>query len=125
MTDPMNVAKHAHTVQISDQLQLAAQNASAVLAGLPAAMERMLNATPEQRAEWRRQAELHEAEEARQRAEERAAVVPAPLSMGALLAKMGWSREYAEHLVQPYCECRDDIDGWSYCQHAEDLGFAP
>ncbi len=126
MTEPTNVAKHGITVTLSAGL-LAGMNrgASGLLASLPAAADRLLNATPEQRAEWRRRSEFREAEVARQRATERAEADVVPLTVDALLAKMGWSREYAEHLVQPYCECGDDIDGWSYCQHARDLGLAP
>lgn len=38
-------------------------------------------------------------------------------------------REYAEHLVQGYCECeldpgwRDDAGAWGLCAHAIDEGF--
>lgn len=35
----------------------------------------------------------------------------------------GFTREYAEHLVQPYCYCEDGMDGWDYCQHARDEGL--
>lgn len=126
MTDePMTVTKHGTPVNLSEELLRAGQAAAEVFRGLPAALDRALNATPEQRARWAAEAQRRQDEEQRQRAEERAAVVPVPLTLGALLAKMGWSREYAEHLVQPYCECGDDIDGWSYCRHAEDLGLAP
>lgn len=32
--------------------------------------------------------------------------------------------QYAEHFVQPYCECEPDEDhGWFACQHARDLGY--
>lgn len=61
----------------------------------------------------------------RARAEERAAAAVVSLSLDALMDRMGWSREYAEHLVQLYCDC--DIDregGWEYCEHARDLGSA-
>jgi len=90
-----------------------------------AGIGRWMNATPEQRAEWVRERELREAEAACVRAGERAATATVPATVAALIAKMGWCREYAEHLVQPYCECGDDIDGWSYCEHAQDLGLAP
>lgn len=125
MTDePMSVVKHGATLRVGPELLRASQAASEILRGLPAALDRALNATPEQRAEWARERERREAAEAAERAEERAAATSVPLTVDALLAKMGWSREYAEHLVQPYCECGDDIDGWSYCQHARDLGLA-
>lgn len=88
-------------------------------------MHRALNATPEQRAQWAAESAEREAEARRMRAEERAARDPVPPTLDALLDRMGWSREYAEHLVQPYCDCGEDIDGWSYCEHARDLGLAP
>lgn len=126
MTDePMTVAKYGFPVQLSQEIQAVGQAAAEFLSSLPAALDRALNATPEQRAAWAREGEQREAAAARERAEERAAVVPVPLTVDALLAKMGWSQEYAEHLVQPYCRCGNDIDGWSYCEHARDLGLAP
>lgn len=85
---------------------------------LKISFSRWMNATPQERAAWATEAE-------QRRAEERAAAEPVPLTLDALLDKMGWPRAYAEHLVQPYCECGDDIDGWSYCEHARDLGLAP
>jgi hypothetical protein len=91
-------------------------------------MNRWMSATPEQHAEWRRLAEIREMEAAQERAKQRAINPVVPLSLEALLARMsdesGWTREYAEHLVQWYCKCGDDIDGWSYCNHARDLGLA-
>ncbi|MDG4784351.1 hypothetical protein O7626_00490 [Micromonospora sp. WMMD1102] len=80
------------------------------------AFARYLNATPEQRAEWERQA-------ADQRRAEREAATPVALTLDVLLDKLGWSREYAEHVVQPYCRCEDTRDGWERCQHADDLGL--
>lgn len=77
-----------------------------------------MNATPEQREQWAR-------EETERRRAERESAVPVPLTLDALLAKLGWSREYAEHVVQPYCTCGDDIDGWTRCEHARDLGVDP
>lgn len=56
---------------------------------------------------------------------QRAAAPQVPLTLDALINKMGWTRGYAEHLVQPYCECWDGMDGWEYCQHARDLGLTP
>lgn len=122
MTDePMAVAKHGFALSASPELLVAAK----VLSDLPRRLDRALNATPEERAAWAREADRREAEAAQLRAEERATTASAPLTLDALLVKMGWSREYAEHLVQPYCTCGDDIDGWSYCEHARDLGLAP
>ena len=80
---------------------------------------RWMHATPAERAAWR-------AEAAAERAAERDAANRVPLTVDALADRMGWSREYAEHLVQPYCECEEESygGGWSYCQHARDLGLA-
>lgn len=85
---------------------------------LAAGYQRYMDATPEQRAEWAREAE-------ERRRAERAAATPVALTLDALLEKLYWSREYAEHLVQPYCTCGDSMDGWDYCQHARDLGLTP
>lgn len=60
-----------------------------------------------------------------QRQTEREQVEPQPLTMDALLDNLGWSRAYATHVVQDYCECHDSGDGWVTCQHAEDLGIEP
>jgi hypothetical protein len=72
--------------------------------------------TPEAIAERQRQ-------EALARAAERESAPVRELTLNALLDKLGFSREYAEHLMQPYCRCECGHDGWSYCQHAEDLGW--
>lgn len=77
-----------------------------------------MNATPEQRDEWRRQA-------AEERAAVREATPSVPLTIEALVDKLDWTREYAEHFVQSYCECYDGMDQWEYCQHARDLGLVP
>jgi hypothetical protein len=82
------------------------------------AFRRFMSATPEQHEQWMREA-------AERRAAERAATQRAPLSLDALLDKLGWSQEYAEHVVQPYCTCGDGSDGWDYCQHARDEGLIP
>lgn len=79
------------------------------------AIDRWLTATPDERAAWARKA-------AEARAVERT-VVTQTLTMEKLLDKLGFSREYAEHLIQPYCHCGDSRDGWDYCQHARDLGL--
>lgn len=81
-----------------------------------AAVHEWMNATPEQRAQWA-------AEAKQRRAEQRAAAAPVALTLDALIGKLGWSREYAEHVVQPYCECWDGMDGWEYCQYARDEGL--
>jgi hypothetical protein len=82
-----------------------------------AAMNRWMTATPDQRDEWARQ------DEARRVEERAAAGTPVALTLDGLLNRLGFSREYAEHLMQPYCECYDSNDGWDYCMHARDLGL--
>lgn len=109
--EPIQVVMHQHVLMVSDQQLADARE-------MTAAVDRWMNATPEQRAEWQHQA-------AARRAEERADAEQMPLTFDSLLARMDWSREYAEHFVQPYCECgphRHD-DGWYRCPHAEDLGL--
>lgn len=81
-----------------------------------AAWHQWMTATPEQRAQWA-------AEQQQKRADERAAAERRPLTLDTLLDKLGFSREYAEHLVQPYCYCGDSADGWDYCAHARDEGL--
>lgn len=127
MTDePTTVTKYGTIIPInSEQLNAAGRRLNDVLTAATRSIDRALNASPEQRAMWAREAERREAEAARERAVERASHATRPLTIDALLAKMDWSREYAEHLAQPYCDCGDDIDGWSYCDHARDLGLAP
>lgn len=105
----MNVERHSVVVQVSSEvLADAVEMRSAIL--------RWTESTPEERAQ--RYAEIRQ-----QRVDERAAAERKPLTVEALLDKMGWSREYAEHLVQPYCECYDGMDGWEYCSHAYDEGL--
>jgi hypothetical protein len=110
----MSVAKFGITAPVSAAVQADAD-------ALRASIERWQNATPEERAEWARQTD-------QLTAEKRRAVEQVPLTLDTLLARVdrwGWSREYVEHLVQPYCECEDGMDGWEYCQHARDLGLTP
>jgi hypothetical protein len=110
LTEPFTVIKYGNAMPISDELAAESRQTAT-------AVERWMNATPAERDRWRAEAE-------RERAEVREATPPTPLTFDALCERLGWSREYAEHLVQPYCECGDDIDGWSYCVHAQDLGLA-
>lgn len=84
---------------------------------------RLLNATPQQRAQWAAEFEVRQAERKELRARERAETETVPLTLDALTAKLGYERGYAEHLVQPYCTCEETFDGWSYCDHARDLGW--
>jgi hypothetical protein len=55
------------------------------------------------------------------RATERQTAAVVPLALDALVERRGWSREYATHLVQPYCRCYEGSDGWEVCEHAYDL----
>jgi hypothetical protein len=114
MTDePFKVAKYGHTVSISGLL--------AEPDALSAAIRRAMSATPQERAQARREYD-------RRNAEERAAAEYVPLTLESLVLRLedwGWSREYVEHLVQPYCKCEDGRDGWEFCQHARDLGLTP
>jgi len=75
------------------------------------------------------------------RAAERSEATPIPLTLEALVDVIAERmapdlslgpdrrREYAEHLVQSYCECefdpgwRDDPGGWVLCAHAIDERF--
>jgi hypothetical protein len=82
------------------------------------AHQQWLDASDEQREQWR-----HEAVE--QRAAERASAERVLFTLTALLKRLGWTHEYALHILQPYCECYDGSDGWAYCQHAHDLGLVP
>jgi hypothetical protein len=77
-------------------------------------------ATPEQREQWQREA-------AAQRLAERERATHRALDLDSLLDACGLSREFAEHLVQPYCNCSPETDGggWYRCRHAEDLGILP
>lgn len=101
-------AKFAQTVPVSDEtLAMTAETADAI--------NRWMRATPVERAAWAREAE-------RQRASVRASTPVVALNLDTLIANLGWSREYAEHFVQPYCDCEEDrYGGWEYCQHARDL----
>lgn len=120
MTKNFDVVKYGNTAWMSAEALR-----QDPLPDLVAHLDRALNATPEERAQMRRAAADREARELWTRIEQRNAAEAVPLTLDALLAKMGWERAYAEHLVQPYCGCGEDIDGWSYCDHARDLGLAP
>ena len=99
-------------------------------------------------AVWREQAEALAAQNERRRQfekvarnAERASTERVLLTLDVLIDAIGkrvddgagWDllkrRQYAEHLVQPYCECevdsgwRDDPGRWELCPHAIDEGF--
>jgi hypothetical protein len=110
----MDVAKYGQTVPIS---------AEAIRDGerFRAEMARWESLTPEQR---RAESEAAAAAGRAHRAGIRAAIPAVPVTAETLAAKNDWSREYAEHYVQPYCECDYDSDGaWNVCEHARDLGL--
>ncbi len=114
MTEPMSVAKHTQALPVSVEFLAEAEE-------VKAAFNRWMSATPAERVAWAREAD-------QRRVAEREAATRVPLTLDAVLARMdrwGWTREYMEHLVQPYCECEDGRDGWEYCQHARDLGLVP
>lgn len=106
--------KYGQTATVSEEVLASGQETAE-------AMHRWMSATPQERAEWAAEAE-------RERAKVRATAAFKALTLDALLARVqdwGWSREYVEHLVQPYCTCEDGRDGWEFCQHARDLGLTP
>jgi hypothetical protein len=105
------IQRHAAYIPMSDEAYEDARQTRV-------AFDRFMSATPEQRDQWAREA-------AERRAAERAASAPTLLSLDALLDKLGWTQEYATHLVQPYCQCYDGMDGWEYCEHARDDGVVP
>jgi alanine racemase len=65
--------------------------------------------TPDERAARR-------AQHATERAAERARTPKVGLTLDALLDRLGFTPEYAYHLVQPYCSC-DLGDEGGPCQH--------
>lgn len=105
----LDVARHQAVIQISDEVLADAR-------AFREAADRWANATPEQREQWARE------QDARRKAE-REAAPRVELTLATLLDKLGFSRSYAEHLVQPYCDCYDGRDGWEFCQHARDEGL--
>lgn len=131
-TDPIReVTKHGAVLPVSEeQMTVSVEgllaNATLLSRRLAERMELVMNATPKQRAEWAAEAARREAAAVVERAAERATTEVVPLTLETLMESRGWDREYAEHLVQPYCECDSDREGgWEFCQHARDLGLAP
>lgn len=74
-------------------------------------------------AVFAREAEKLARERAERTQQRSQAAAPGELTVDALLGKLVFSREYAEHLMQPYCGCGHGWDGWDFCQHARDLGL--
>lgn len=105
------VSKVAYVMPASDELLADAE-------AIRDAFREWMDATPERRERWAREA-------AGRRATEREASTVAALSLDALLGKLNFTEQYAAHLVQPYCTCGDGLDGWDYCEHARDLGLVP
>lgn len=107
------VEKFSQKIEISTKAMEDIRKTLEDIHKMPQAIQRWAIATPEERAEkWR--------EIGRQRAAERASTEPVPLTLEALLDKLGFDEAYATHLVQPYCYCSDSRDGWDYCEHARD-----
>lgn len=107
----MHVEKISYPVLVSEEVLADAES-------MRRAYEAWEQATPAEREQQRQDA-------ATRRAAERAAAPPAALTVDALLDKLGWTREYAQHVVQPYCTCSDGYDGWDRCQHARDEEVGP
>jgi hypothetical protein len=105
----VDVRQHVGTVPVSAEVLDDAR-------GMRDAFERFMLASPQEHAERDRQ-------RAAVRKAQREAAQSVPLTLDALLDKLGWSHEYAEHIVQPYCDCEDTRDGWERCEHAIDLGL--
>jgi hypothetical protein len=82
------------------------------------AYNRMMRMTPEERETAAQQAMANRA------ATRDRVLLPRVLTMSGLLNKLGWSEEYAEHLMQDYCTCSWGSEGWDLCQHAYDLGLS-
>lgn len=126
MTEPMPVAKYSMSLPMNtDSLSGLLAGPAEISRRLAERAEVVLNATPQQRAAWAAENREREKAAAQRRAAVREATPRRELTLDALIDKMGWTREYAEHLVQPYCGCEDGRDGWEYCEHARDLGLAP
>lgn len=130
-TDPIReVTKHGVALPVSDEHVAVSvggllANATLLSRRLSERMEPAMNATPLQRAQWAAEAARHAATAAEERAAVRASTEVVPLTLETLMESRGWDRKYAEHLVQPYCECEPDREGgWEFCQHARDLGLA-
>lgn len=105
------VIRHEMIIPVSDEMLAEAR-------AFREAADRWAAATPEQREQWAREQEA-------ERNAERDTATHVPLTLDALLDKLGFSHAYAEHLVQPYCGCYDGRDGWEYCPHARDEGLVP
>jgi hypothetical protein len=101
------VTKMAGRLQISNELLAQAEEDRQ-------AHQAWLDASPEQREQWRQEA-------TKQRTAQRAMAAVVPLTLDALLGRLHWTRAYAEHVLQPYCGCHDYSDGWVWCDHAHDL----
>jgi hypothetical protein len=110
-----NVVKHGMIVPVSEA-RLADERP------IVDELDRWMSLPPEQR---RAEMEANAKRLKEERKTERETTPQVPLTaetlVAAFAAKEGWSREYLEHLVQPYCRCESGMDGWEYCDHARDL----
>lgn len=65
--------------------------------------------------------EAARAKAAEDRAVQRSIEIPVDLTLEIMLDRLALERDFAEHLVQPYCECSEEDGGWSKCEHWRDL----
>lgn len=86
-----------------------------------AEVDRLSTMTPEQIAAER---EARDTAEREAREAVMAAAQPVPLALDSLLARLGWSEEYARHLVQSYCTCDPFGEDPTLCGFAEDEGVS-
>lgn len=78
----------------------------------------LVEPTDEERAQMAADAEQHRVEEAARRAQ------PGPkLTLEALLERLDWTPEYAQHYLHPACWCTPTSDDPDLCSWARELGF--
>lgn len=112
------VQKHGIGTPVGDRIR----------ADVDAVVKRLAGASPEQRAQWEREAAERRAEIRRTQClmdESDAAIIAGVAEHFATYAYGNfWTPDYIRHLAQPYCDCEWDSDGaWNLCEHARDLGF--
>lgn len=123
---PPAVFRYGQSVPVAAEVAYSRADDTDLGRRLAEGLDRAINATPQERAQRAVEFARRAAEYSQELANQRAAATPIPLTLETLLARMelwGWSHEYVEHLVQPYCECEDGRDGWEHCEHARDLGL--
>lgn len=113
--EPLPVTTISHVLPMSAEAHAEAQ-------AIRGAFSRWLALTPGQRAV--RGAVARSAARV-QRVLVRRAAVPQALTLDVLLDRLDWAREYAEHLMQPYCECMPIGEDPYRCEFAVDAGLYP